>query len=351
MTDQTIRLVCFYVCTESLLNLPIQYKMLRKGYVQKRKLIPVVICQIYMIPANIISCFFDRLYKGKAYNEYRWLKGGIVYYEVNIDILFISNLIMNTSVLILEKQSYPHPVSKGRIILGAFTGAFLYSILLCVPYFNFYYRSLFALFLSGLIMIIMVYPATGLKFFLSRYVHVILFYMFMEGIMAVERQFLPSFKVQYFDIFSLMLCAMVATGVLWVRGKMKKRKNAELVKTKLQSGSWFKECLGFLDTGNRLCEPISCRPVCIVDTHIYKECRESADADACQSRIRIVPFHSVGREHGIMEGYRIDRLDVRLNDEILSFENVYLCEGKEIFFKGKSYQIILHGDMQRHDTN
>lgn len=96
-----------------------------------------------------------------------------------------------------------------------------------------------------------------------------------------------------------------------------------------------------LDTGNGLREPISGRPVSIIEKGIYEElhCKEA------QEKCRVIPYHSIGKEHGVMKGIQIEELVIWEGKEphIQKDAMIALYEGK--FTTDGSYQMILHASM------
>ena len=83
-----------------------------------------------------------------------------------------------------------------------------------------------------------------------------------------------------------------------------------------------------VDTGNSLCDPITKMPVIIVELEQFKsripdeilsfikniQSGETHFADIPEfwaKRIRVLPFNSIGEEHGILVGFRLDQIIIR----------------------------------------
>ena len=97
-----------------------------------------------------------------------------------------------------------------------------------------------------------------------------------------------------------------------------------------------------LDTGNRLHDPLTQVPVIIVELARIKDelppqlvglvesiqvgelGAEIAEQlpEAWEERIRILPFHSLGKEHGILVGFRPDELKVWEHQQMVTNQNV-----------------------------
>ncbi|MDD6233350.1 MAG: sigma-E processing peptidase SpoIIGA [Frisingicoccus sp.] len=60
-----------------------------------------------------------------------------------------------------------------------------------------------------------------------------------------------------------------------------------------------------VDTGNRLYEPFTGKPVCLVEYESLKHCLTGRDG---HYYVRPIPYHSIGKEHGILWGVTADKL-------------------------------------------
>ena len=66
---------------------------------------------------------------------------------------------------------------------------------------------------------------------------------------------------------------------------------------------------GLIDSGNDLTEPVTGKPVCIVNKTLgQKMIAEAEGTLAMQTRYTAIPYHAVGTEHGLLEGFRIDAI-------------------------------------------
>jgi sigma-E processing peptidase SpoIIGA len=60
-----------------------------------------------------------------------------------------------------------------------------------------------------------------------------------------------------------------------------------------------------LDTGNRLYEPLTGKPVCLVEYGCLKSVLNSENVFR---RVRLIPYHSIGKKHGVLLGITADKL-------------------------------------------
>lgn len=95
------------------------------------------------------------------------------------------------------------------------------------------------------------------------------------------------------------------------------------------------EFRGFIDSGNALTEPLSGKPVILIDLRGQK--RFVPPQDVMADRLAVVPFRTVGKEKGYMEAIRTDILTFDKRD----FYGVYVA-----FFQGcfEDYEVLLSRD-------
>ena len=96
-------------------------------------------------------------------------------------------------------------------------------------------------------------------------------------------------------------------------------------------------CMGMIDTGNQLYEPISKKPVCIISKALIY--RYMMDVDL--NTLRIIPAITV-RGRSLMYAFRIDKLIIKKNHRYMLLKGVYVAVSSYTFRK---YQVLLHPDL------
>ena len=112
-------------------------------------------------------------------------------------------------------------------------------------------------------------------------------------------------------------------------------------KTVLEFGDRKLFATALMDTGNKLYDPFYHKPVILVDEKMIGEmltyCKEK-----CPEKLHFIPFHSVGKENGLLEGITFDYVNIRWQNKQMKFKNVIAASTKESLYKGKEYQVIFH---------
>ncbi|MBR3786140.1 MAG: sigma-E processing peptidase SpoIIGA [Firmicutes bacterium] len=135
--------------------------------------------------------------------------------------------------------------------------------------------------------------------------------------------------------FSVTAAAFTAALFLWFLLKILRAKRLEtrrVMETELilDRSSW--KLQGFIDSGNDLKEPLTGRPVCIVDRQLGEQMlQEASVSNLMETRYTVIPYRSVGVERGILQGFRMDA--IRFSDGF-TVRNPVIAFCEEGHFRG-----------------
>lgn len=93
-----------------------------------------------------------------------------------------------------------------------------------------------------------------------------------------------------------------------------------------------------VDSGNGLVEPISKMPVSIIEERVIERYKE----ELREEKFRLIPFHSVGRDNGILEAYFIEKIEIKHEGENRIVHQPIIAITKDTISANKNYQMILH---------
>lgn len=97
-------------------------------------------------------------------------------------------------------------------------------------------------------------------------------------------------------------------------------------------------CRALFDTGNLLTDPISGKPVSVVEeTALMKGWLEKYP-----QKYKIIPYQSVGREHGVLEGIVVDELVIKKEQEQVVKKGAVVAFYKGKLSKNGDFQMILN---------
>lgn len=110
---------------------------------------------------------------------------------------------------------------------------------------------------------------------------------------------------------------------------------------------------GFLDTGNQLREPVSKKPVLVIDYNLVSKLFSEEEIDFIKQYpmgisptqnilIHYIPFHSVGTEKGYLLGFKADSMKIEIEGRCRVVPEPWLgIYNSAISLKGE-YEMLLH---------
>ena len=99
---------------------------------------------------------------------------------------------------------------------------------------------------------------------------------------------------------------------------------------------------GLIDTGNHLKEPITGRPVSILNWQEAEKIPRFRRIQQEEGGYLYIPFHSIGTEKGWMMGIVVDAMIIRYRGEEIMIEHPVLAVSRERLNTSGQYQMILN---------
>lgn len=254
-------------------------------------------------------------------------------YVLYADIWFLTNFIMDSAALWISGRITKQRIHIKRILLGSLTGT-IGSMCLFFFLNDYTWYQLGVHFLVNPAMVWLCYRSRKWKQFLGQwflaYLSVILLGGFMEwGISTsgLGRNF-------WICLAGFVLFFLLAEKILGYFGR---RKNTvcDLLLVTAEGNIKVK---GFFDTGNLLMDPTVGKPVHIIKGEILK-----GQMDKGLLMPRLIPFHSLGEENGMLEAVTIEGMYILNEEQSLYLERPVMGLAKEKLFQDDTYDVILNG--------
>lgn len=270
-----------------------------------------------------------------------------MHYKLYIDSLIWINFWMNLYLLSLTNISALRTATPQRICLGAVLGTlgFLIPIML-IPQTLVGVGTGIAVGVMGMLMF--TFRVRRWKAFV-RLLERLLFYSFcMGGCLIFLGNMAPVWKEILSSSLGLPAVSGVLFGALYRIGGANCDKNC-ICDVKMKAGDRTMEVTALIDSGNSLVEPISGKPVSVIDRRVFESLWEESPPG-----FRVIPYHSVGRNRGIMPGYLLEQLEIDYEGILFKFQNVYVAVSKEDISsecKDKSIKIIINPKLFQEKRN
>lgn len=281
--------------------------------------------------------------------------------DIYVDVLLAENILMNYLILWLTSIAVKVDASRLKRFAASTVGA-LYALLIFFPGYRVLYSLVMKILLSFLIIVIAFTPSRFREFIKQLAVFYLvsfilggavlgLFYFSNVGTVTASGIFLIK-GIPWSVLFGAGLITIgVFKACLIPLYNLLERRSLYLDFTICLEGKSV-DVVGLLDTGNELFDPITNYPVMIVQYSAVRELlhekvreifEQSIENDLERvykgfedagwvSKLRLIPFSSLGKEKGMMLGFKADRIVIgnkRLEGVIVAIHTRPLSESGE----------------------
>lgn len=268
-----------------------------------------------------------------------------MYYEFYLDIYFLENLIINGLVLHMAGLAMKERRSPVRIAAAAALGACGACLIVLLPV----HKNAALSTLLSLLLIPLMAAAQGGRKKMARAVPGILCAALFLG--AVWRILCGNFGMPFY------LAVPAGYGFarfLWSLWRRLRGRTQYLYDVTLQRGEKYVRLRGLLDSGNRLVQPVTAKPVHIVDYERIKELLDereqrellgllNMEADGGASgKFTYIPYHAIGNSEGVLPALTLDGITVKHGENVWSTKGALAAVSREAVSSGGEYQMILH---------
>lgn len=286
-----------------------------------------------------------------------------------LDVIFLENLIMNSIILYATAIILKIKPKTIRVILSSAIGS-IYAIITYVTEIQIYTSVI----LKAILAVIMVYVAFNPQnvkrmwkqiaiFYLTSFVFggvtlYLIYYIKPQEVLMKDGVFVGEYILKV-----IMLGAIVAFITIKISLKIIKTKinpKDMYCKIKIKLNDKIIETKAMIDTGNLAKEPITNTPVIIVEStlletilplQILNNLENILGGDFSQisqeiqekyiSKLRCIPFSSLGKQNGMLLGIRADEIQVETEDEKKISKNVIVGIYDKSLTKRGEYRALI----------
>lgn len=295
-----------------------------------------------------------------------------MYLEIYIDELFLINFAMDIVLLLIEKKLLKWNAGRFKIVLASLFGAGMTCLYAVVP--SLYGIMKFICFYV-LVSFAMVRIAFDLHRIKDRIKGVVVLYaitFFLGGVM--NSVYYQRKTIQYYTdlvthevftkiglpyLFGACILAVIMLFGIWRCIQYYRQCEKDILELNITYNKQSVLGKGLLDTGNCLKDPITGKPVIVVQLELLRECLspslyndiikvgrlENAAYDICEAnatKIRLVPFQSIGKKHGILPAIVLDEVEIQRGTKSMTSKHVVAALYDDTLSTKNEYQVILH---------
>ena len=285
--------------------------------------------------------------------------------KVYADLTFMINLTMDFLILWVTTRLCRVPICYRRIFLAAVLGG-LYGIGYLFAAFTFFYSLPVKVLVSCLLLVIALRPSSWQQFQKAFFIFYGLSFV-VAGASLAAAYLNPRFGEAGSWSYLYLLVGIGAVLLIAIYGEQYFRQTLLPTLLKYQVSLRFddKVCQGegFLDTGNGLRDPLTHRPIVVAEYDFLQACLpeelrlammenlsederlEAFSRSSWGSRLRLIPFSSLGKKHGLLIGLRCDEIRIKRGHQELLHKNLVVAIYPYKLSAEDSYQLLIPSEV------
>lgn len=257
---------------------------------------------------------------------------------IYIDSVFLINLVMDLFLLTLTSKALKKPAVFLRLLGGSIFGALGYCLMLCLPKIPEPFRMLPGMLLTAAGMIKLGCKTKGKKELLYGMGYLYTYSFLLGGFMLFLIKRSTVFRTYRTSVFLILFLGYLGFFLCKKGLEYQKRKEKNhFCKVTIEGDDNRFSVYALVDTGNGLIDPVSKKPVAVLEEAVWQRMKKWMRPE----KFKLIPYHSIGREKGILKGYEVDGIQIEeeMGKKQLDHVIIAVFEGK-VSAKG-NYQMIL----------
>lgn len=254
-----------------------------------------------------------------------------------VDIIFLENIVMNSIILFATAVILKTQIKIWRILISSIIGS-IYAIVIYVSKIELYSNVFLKLILS----VVIVYIAFKPPSIKSLFKHIVIFYLTSftfggvafallyfvspQDILFQDGVFIGTYPIKMILAGGIIGFIIITVAFKNIKGRLNHKDM--YCNLKVCFGNKQATVTAIVDTGNFLRDPISKLPVVVIESakldgvfpssilnsinNIIKG--QEVELGEYSSKIRMIPFKSLGRENGLLLGIKVDEIEVEYQD-------------------------------------
>lgn len=248
---------------------------------------------------------------------------------IYIDIIFLENVFMNTIILLATATILKIPIRILRILSSSIIGS-IYAIITYISSLQIYSNIMLKIVLSAVMVHVAFRPQTVKNFFKSIMIFyltsftfgvvtfALLYFIRPQDIMFENGMLIGVSPIKIIITGGIIGFIIITISFKNMKGKLSKKDM--ICELKIIVNNKEVNVNAIIDTGNFLIDPITRLPVIVVEKEKLKNVLpenlikntmnlihgKEVEIGEYLSKIRIIPFNSLGKENGLLLGVKVD---------------------------------------------
>lgn len=290
---------------------------------------------------------------------------------IYLDIVLIENLCMNYIILfatgfIMKMKLHHIRLGLSGLLGGAYA---ILAYLQILPLFS----SMGIKFLLSVAMVYIAFIPKNIKVALKQLVvfylvsfamggcaFALLYFIKPEDIFMINGVYIGTYPLKIALLGGIIGFIVMYTAFKVLKTKMNKKALIYNVEISLEEKRTILKAM--LDTGNMLKDPITGIPVIVAEKNSLYEILPDSILDNVEkvmggdwgddaenmkyrARFRMIPFHSIGKENGMLLGFKVDEVKIMTDTEEIKHKKIIVCIHQTKLTKANTYSALIGLDM------
>lgn len=301
---------------------------------------------------------------------------------VYLDIVLLENLCMNYIILFATGYLMKISMKQMRIIAASILGG-IYAVIAYLEILPIYSSFGMKIILS-IIMVYLAFHPKGIKnlckkliiFYLTSFAFggcafALLYFIRPQDILMRNGVYVGTYPIKIALLGGIVGFIITYLAFKIVKSKLHKKDMIYEIKISIQEKEIKLKAM--LDTGNMLKDPISAMPVIVVEKEqLYsilpsklldnidkliggegKTTLDQMEEKEYLTKFRIIPFSSVGKQNGLMLGFKADQVTIEKDEEEITRKDIIIGIFNQTLDKNKHYSALIGLDLieERSENN
>lgn len=241
-------------------------------------------------------------------------------YVFYLDVFFLTMLFLNLISLYLAACMGRFGKAPGRMILSAAAGSVWNCILVLYPVFSAPAELLLTVFAAGSFMTAFSFSLRSAKEILAADGFLAASVFLSGGLLAVLKDY---FWMSDGEACVFLAAASLGAGLFFRETLKERERGKERFPVWLYYRGRKKKFLALADSGNRLREPVTGKPVSVIGE---ESCRGFCDT---VSGVIFIPYRAVGTDGGMLPGIIFEKMEICRNGRLLEIKKPIVAVARE----------------------
>lgn len=263
--------------------------------------------------------------------------------EVYLDMVFLVNLIVNYLLLRIVRKLLKCPPERIRCLAGSVLGAFGVCVLICLPIHNTFVNLLPVHLVTSTLMVKVGCKIKNVRMLIKGVLLLYMTALIGGGMFFALYQSPAALHLRTFLFLGVFIYELLMMfHAIYQKLKMEDSHYCEVT---LYAKEKSIKVRGLYDTGNRLLDSVTGKPVTVVEAKLLYALYGNDLEYAEELKPHYITYRAIGTSRGVLLTVTIERMEVMMNGRCYCISHPVLALSEENISFTQHYQLILNPNL------